>query len=1024
MTRLKDSNGAATLWTYDFFGNVSKIKNPDGTETLFTYDKLGRLLKQTDALGNATAFTYDAFGNVLTQTDALGNTTSYVYDAAGRLLSETNALGAVVSYAYDALGRTVSVTRTSADGLNSTAQTTAYAIQAINGEKYQIVATTDSANNQTVNRYDLAGNLVQATDAAGSSTFYAYDSEGRLLTVADALNRTVSYAYDVFGNVSSITQADGSVWLYSSNAAGQILSETDPLGTVVSYACNLNGQVTETKVRDKALPGALGVWLETARTFDGVDDSVTIPNASELNIAGEITLSAWVKVENANGLQGIVEHGYYGGSEVFLRIGRGKYQVGSYDGSNHFAEAPVDSADIGAWVHLIGTYDGANWNLYKNGELVASAASAIGALAVDCDWRVGAAQSPGRFFKGDVRGVGVWDSALSASEAAMLYEQGFSVEITQSAATYDAVGNLLTQTDAMGNATSYVYDAMGRVAAMTDALNNVTRYAYDKAGRLVTTTDACGTVTRNFYDAVGNLLETRRYDGTVFPAPLDSRLSDGQDFNGADDTVNIGNDSSLNFEGEITVSARVKIDSTGGFKTIVGHGNAGGKEVFLRLSGNYYQFGSWESAKGNRLVSAAVPESDFGSWVSLVGTYDGKSWNLYRNGELLASRADSTGSVTVNADWHVGSSNGNARFFDGEIRDVAIWNVGLDATQVARLYAGDEPAADYAAVSTRYSYDSLGRLLSLTDSVGNTTIYEYDFRGLVLSETNEKNAARTYVYDSLGRLVQKTDRNQRKTAYTYDAVGRLTSESWLSEENTPVKTFSYAYDAVGSLLTAADGSHSYVYSYDSMNRIQNLSFIFDSQTAAFSYAYDAAGRQTQSSLRLNGALDRVNQTAYDFLGNATQIKQTRTAVDEIFAEFDCNANGLLTSVRRFEKDGGNVLNEIAQSLYEYNANNAVASITHKKPDGTQIVKHSYSYDETTNIVEYLNSLDGRTSYDYDFLGQLIGANYANQNLTDETCSYDANGSNYSTGQNNELTSDGQRKRDEPKPQGGVYNKNS
>ncbi len=106
-------------------------------------------------------------------------------------------------------------------------------------------------------------------------------------------------------------------------------------------------------------------------------------------------------------------------------------------------------------------------------------------------------------------------------------------------------------------------------------------------------------------------------------------------------------------------------------------------------------------------------------------------------------------------------------------------------------------------------------------------------------------------------------------------------------------------------------------------------------------------------------------------------------------------------------------NSVANSLYEYNANNALTSILHKKPDETSIVQHSYTYDETNNIVEYLNSIDGNTEYNYDFLGQLISADYANGSIADETYTYDengnritANGSNYTTGDNNELTSDG------------------
>ena len=357
------------------------------------------------------------------------------------------------------------------------------------------------------------------------------------------------------------------------------------------------------------------------------------------------------------------------------------------------------------------------------------------------------------------------------------------------------------------------------------------------------------------------------------------------------------------------------------------------------------------------------------------------------NGELLASNVDTVGSLTVNANWHIGSSNGNSRFFDGEIREVAIWDSALNAAQAAAVYAGTTPSADYTTVVTSYTYDALNRLTSLTDPVGNTTSYTYDYRGLVLTETNEKNATRYY---------------------TYDSVGRLTSEHW----GNTTDYFMYTYDLVGNLLYATDGDHSYSYTYDALYRPIYTSFNFDSQSAVFSYTYDLAGRQTSSSLTLNGRSDRVNEVTYDYLGNATTIKQTGNITDEIFAEFDYNANGLLTSVRRYEKDD-DTINEIANSLYEYNANNAVTSITHKNPNGTQIVQHSYTYDNSNNIVEYLNSIDGQTSYDYDYLGQLIGADYSNQNLDDETYTYDengnritANGDTYTTGDNNELTSDG------------------
>jgi hypothetical protein len=71
--------------------------------------------------------------------------------------------------------------------------------------------------------------------------------------------------------------------------------------------------------------------------------------------------------------------------EVFLRMSVGQYQVGSFDGANHAVAYPMPAGDLNNWVHLVGTYDGVAWNLYRNGLLVARSTNSTGAVSVDSD---------------------------------------------------------------------------------------------------------------------------------------------------------------------------------------------------------------------------------------------------------------------------------------------------------------------------------------------------------------------------------------------------------------------------------------------------------------------------------------------------------------------------------------------------------------------------------------------------------------------------------------------------------------
>jgi len=190
-----------------------------------------------------------------------------------------------------------------------------------------------------------------------------------------------------------------------------------------------------------------------ALPLDGAKQWATFNNPSGLNIAGQITLEAWVQPGAIQGTTArIISHGpqtlsnFLGlgpdgaitnSTEVFLRVeGNGAtYAVGSaqYDNSSgitttYSASYPVPAGDLGStsWIHLAGTYDGANWKLYRNGALVATQASAIGALAVNgADWAIGSTGNGwADAFAGQVDEVAIYDHALAAAQIQSHFNAG------------------------------------------------------------------------------------------------------------------------------------------------------------------------------------------------------------------------------------------------------------------------------------------------------------------------------------------------------------------------------------------------------------------------------------------------------------------------------------------------------------------------------------------------------------------------------------------------------------------------
>ena len=376
-------------------------------------------------------------------------------------------------------------------------------------------------------------------------------------------------------------------------------------------------------------------------SLDGVDDYFSIGNPEELQILNEITLAAWIVPETASGVQNIIAKGYstHPNGEIFLRIANGKYQVGSWTGSEHLAEFVIPSSDIGERVHLAGTYDGTTWRLYRNGVEIASTVDNTGAVEVDGAWAVGArGTGTERFYSGVIDEVVISSTAYTAQEIAAL----------ASIPTNAQEDNSVTWN-------------------WSDVQNGE---IYSEQG------DSLGTLTNGAY--------------------IQTDLNYGQVLNlsGNNGYVSLGNPDDLQIFGKITLSAWICPDSLTGIQNIIVKGYASNPdgEIFLRIANGEYQVGSWNGT--NYYVSAIADTDDIGQWIQLTGVYDGDTWRLYKNCVEVAATSSSVGAVPVNANWTIGSSASDTdRFFNGKIGACGIYDHALDAQAIAALMSDNQTTA-------------------------------------------------------------------------------------------------------------------------------------------------------------------------------------------------------------------------------------------------------------------------------------------------------------------------------------------
>ena len=250
-------------------------------------------------------------------------------------------------------------------------------------------------------------------------------------------------------------------------------------------------------------------------------------------------------------------------------------------------------------------------------------------------------------------------------------------------------------------------------------------------------------------------------------------------------------------------------------------------------------------------------------------------------------------------------------------------------------------SAGYA--TTKYAYNGLSQLTSVTDALDQTESYVNNINGNVTQKTDRNNAVTTYGYDNMGRPTSTTAGGETITN-TYALTGLVRSEA-----NSAVTTL-YTYDALGRMKKETTGSTVKDYDYNIGDTRTMLKItVNNTQRMNTTYTYDALKRL--KTVTEGGALQATYY--YDANGNRDYVQYS---------------NGLRTD-------------------YAYNFANMVTALTNKNSSGTTLSGYTYTYGLDGNQRTKTDNTGKVTAYVYDRFGRLSSETESVNNTQTQSYGY-------------------------------------
>ncbi|MBC2213326.1 RHS repeat protein [Listeria seeligeri] len=903
-TEKEDRAGNRFVLSYDKNGYLEKVRNRE-VAFYFSYDE-SRLVLVKDNSGREVKYSYEE-GKLVKVENDLGQSYQFEYDQFNKLKEIINPRDTKsVQNIFDSEGRTIK--QFFPDGGEMSYEYVDEEQKIIlteqNGNKIEYIHDDAFRNTEIiyedgkiVRSFNEQGDKVKEIDKNGNVTEYNYDESGNITTIIRPIGDDVEIYYNDKNNITKVIE-NGEERTFLYNEKGRMISSKDGIGRVINIEYDSKGKIAKYTKAD-------GSELEFTRDRKG---NVTC-------------------LKNETGAK--TEYEYDKLNRVIRSVdGNGNETKFTYDTSNRIVQVENASKNTRKYTYNLadkitkiedfnGEVISAEYNELNKISQLKNQAGDIVEYSYDLMWNISKIM--------DENGAEVkylYDklNRLACIQNPLNQEQKYS---------YDPNGNIREITQNNGSKIQYTYDEMNRRTSIQDADGAVTKYKYSKHGEIAEIEDALGNTTQFKYDSVGQMIE--------------------------------------------------KVDKLG-HKTTMSYTKLGKIETITYANGSVVSYSYYP---GGKLKSVCLPDGNTETYeYDLNGNLSRKMNSLGHSYTYVYDELDQVIEII--------NPEGNAREFcydvvgnvtktedeNGNITHYYYSCVGNLIRVVDAL--GNESCYDYnktgqltrveqyglidaelgavekqkeAAQVTLYEYDLLGRVTSVTDSLGNKELLEYNEMGNVVKKEDKEGFTTAYEYSETGNLTHILYADKKEVAFSYNPLKQLIQiEDWLG-------TTTAKLDALGRPLEIKDFKEEEVrYTWGSMGERTQVSY---PDGTAVDYTYNEAMKLI--SLAVNG--EEKASYHYDSLGRLT----SKVLGNGIQTDYTYNAFHRYESLIHHDREG--ILDRYD---YHYDAVQNKIGITKARRDLEEDTgEFRYHYDELHRLTHVWKDDTSIANYEYDAFGNRI-----------------------------------------------------